>query len=101
MQCAFQVDALQRVLSEGEAGVFQGYVREENLVNPIRYKHICIACAAVMSVAAPRYLLAIGRKHDEGIELRVEGDLLQTASVQIHHKNVERKTNLAFVVATK
>ena len=76
MQCAFQVDALQRVLSAGEAGVFHGYVREENLVNPIRYKHICIACAAVVSVAAPGYLLAIGRKHDKRIELRVERNLL-------------------------
>ena len=63
-------------LFRGETGVFQGYVWGENLVNPIRYKHICIARATVMSVAAPGYLLAIGRKHDKRIELRVERNLL-------------------------
>ena len=74
---------------------------KSRLVDPIRHKHIRVARASIVTVAAPGDFLAIGREHDERVELSIERNLLQTASIHIHHKDVEWKSNFAFVVATK
>ena len=54
-----------------------------------------------MTIAAPRYLLAVWTEHNEAIKLAIEGDLLQTGSINVDHENIERKSNGALVIAAK
>lgn len=76
-------------------------IKQRYLIHPIRNEHIGVACSTVVAIAAPSYLFAIGTEHDKAIKLFVVSHLLQPRAVHIDHKNIERKTYRAFVIAAK
>lgn len=60
-----------------------------HLLHPISDEYIGAAGISIVTVGGKDQLGAVIGKHREGVEVFVEGDLLQASAVEIDHKEIE------------